>query len=201
MTTGETMENQTKEIQVSLEFTPNPNTLKFVVSQPLLEKGAVNFSSAEQATQKSPLAVALFAIPGISAIMLGSQFVTVTKAPQGDWDIIAEKVPETLQSHLKAGLPILEPGFQADAHQSSGSSNPEDQEIERKIKELLDNEIRPAVAMDGGDITFGKYEDGVVYLSLQGSCSSCPSSTATLKMGVETRLKEVIPQIKEVVPY
>lgn len=201
MTIGEMMENQTKEIQVSLEFTPNPNTLKFVVSQPLLEKGAVNFSSADQATQKSPLAMALFAIPGISAIMLGSQFVTVTKAPQGDWDIIAEKVPETIQSHLGAGLPVLEPGFQDDAHQSSGSSNPEDQEIERKIKELLDNEIRPAVAMDGGDITFGKYEDGVVYLSLQGSCSSCPSSTATLKMGVETRLKEVIPQIKEVVPY
>lgn len=195
------MDNQTNDVQVSLEFTPNPNTLKFVVNQRLLDKGAVNFSSAEQANQKSPLAVALFDIPGISAIMLGSQFVTITKAPQGDWDIIAEKVPETIQSHLKAGLLVLEPGFVVDSHQSSSSSNPEDQEIERKIKELLDNEIRPAVAMDGGDITFGKYEDGVVYLSLQGSCSSCPSSTATLKMGVETRLKEVIPQIKEVVPY
>jgi len=188
-------------IQVSLEFTPNPNTLKFVVNIRLIDKGAVSFSSSDQAIHKSPLAEALFKIPGVSGVMLGSNFVTITKAAEGDWDVIAEKVPETIQNHLEAGLLVLETGFEQESHQSSSSSSPEDLEIERKIKELLDNEIRPAVAMDGGDITFGKYENGVVYLSLQGSCSSCPSSTATLKMGVETRLKEVIPQIKEVVPY
>jgi len=188
-------------IQVSLEFTPNPHTLKFVVNNRLIDKGAVSFSSSEQAIDKSPLAEALFKIPGVAGVMLGSNFVTITKAVQGDWDVIAEKVPETIQNHLEAGLLVLKKGFEQDSHQSSTTSNPEDLEIEKKIKELLDNEIRPAVAMDGGDITFGKYENGVVYLSLQGSCSSCPSSTATLKMGVETRLKEVIPQIKEVVPY
>lgn len=190
-----------KDIQVSLEFTPNPNTLKFVISDRLFEKGAISFNSIEQTKEKSPLAQALFHVPGVSAVMLGTTFVTITKSPTGDWDIIAEQVPQTIKTHLDSELPVFATGFDPHAEQSSGSSNPEDQEIERKIKELLDTEIRPAVAMDGGDITFGKYENGVVYLSLQGSCSSCPSSTATLKMGVETRLKEVIPQIKEVVPY
>ena len=187
-------------IQVSLEFTPNPNTLKFVVSTRLMERGESNFPGADQARGKSPLAEKLFQVAGVAGVMIGSNFVTITKSPQGDWDIVAEQVPKTLEEHLKAGLPVFDPGFNPEATELV-SSKPEDQEIEKKIRELLDTEIRPAVAMDGGDITFGKYEDGVVYLSLQGACSSCPSSTATLKIGVETRLKEVIPQIKEVVQY
>jgi|694.fasta_scaffold87472_1 Fe-S cluster biogenesis protein NfuA len=189
------------EIQVSLEFTPNPNTLKFVVNNKFLEKGASNFTSNAQAQGKSPLAEALFTVPGVSGVMIGTSFITITKSPEGDWDVVAEKVPQIIETHLTQKLPVFSPGFNPEAENTKSSSKPEDLEIEKKIRELLDTEIRPAVAMDGGDITFGKYEDGVVYLSLQGACSSCPSSTATLKMGVETRLKEVIPQVREVVQY
>jgi len=189
------------EIRVSLEFTPNPNTLKFVVNTQWMARGACNFLDSSQATGKSPLAEKLFAIPGVSGVMLGPTFVTITKSPQGDWDVVAEKVPQVIEQHLTQNLPVFSEGFDPNASQQSSSTNPEDQEIEKRIREILDNEIRPAVAMDGGDITFGKYENGIVYLSLQGSCSSCPSSTATLKMGVETRLKEVIPQIREVVQF
>ena len=188
-------------VQVSLEFTPNPNTLKFVVSTALMPRGACNFSKRSEAEGKSPLALSLFDVPGVAAVMIGSNFVTITKAPEGDWDIVAEKVPQAIQKHLEAALPVLSPGYDPNAPATLSSESAEDQEIEKKIRELLDTEIRPAVAMDGGDITFGKYENGVVYLSLQGSCSSCPSSTATLKMGVETRLKEVIPQVREVVQF
>lgn len=191
----------TQPIQVSLEFTPNPNTLKFVVNTRFLERGASNFTSVTQAEGKSPLATKLFSISGVAAVMVGPSFITITKSPEGDWDVIAEKVPQVIEEHLKAGLPVFSADYNPNAPVASSSGSAEDQEIERKIRELLDTEIRPAVAMDGGDITFGKYEDGIVYLSLQGACSSCPSSTATLKMGVETRLKEVIPQIREVVQY
>jgi Fe-S cluster biogenesis protein NfuA len=191
----------TEPIQVSLEFTPNPNTLKFVVNTRFMERGASNFTSVSQAEGKSPLAVSLFSVSGVAAVMVGTSFVTITKSTEGDWDVVAEKIPELIEKHLKSGLPVFSPGFDPNASVKSSSGSAEDQEIEKKIRELLDTEIRPAVAMDGGDITFGKYEDGVVYLSLQGACSSCPSSTATLKMGVETRLKEVIPQIREVVQY
>ncbi|NBT59377.1 NifU family protein [bacterium] len=189
-----------EKIQISLEFTPNPNTLKFVVSTRLMERGAANFLSLEQAVGKSPLAEQLFSVPGVSAVMVGPNFITITKKLEGDWDIVAEQVPQKIEQHLTAALPVFSEGFNPSASHSS-SSKPEDQEIEKKIREILDTEIRPAVAMDGGDITFGKFEDGVVYLSLQGSCSSCPSSTATLKMGVETRLKELIPEVKEVVQF
>ncbi|NBX92333.1 MAG: NifU family protein [Proteobacteria bacterium] len=188
-------------VQVSLEFTPNPNTLKFVVSRPLMARGACNFTSSSQTKNKSPLAEQLFEVAGVVSVLLGTNFVTITKGPQGDWDLIAEKVPQTIQDFLAQNSSVFAPGYDPEAATTQTTLKPEDQEIERKIRELLDTEIRPAVAMDGGDITFGKYEDGIVYLSLQGACSSCPSSTATLKMGVETRLKEVIPQIREVVQY
>jgi Fe-S cluster biogenesis protein NfuA len=182
------------EVTISLEFTPNPNTLKFVTNQSFLERGAANFPEASKA-EPSPLAQKLFAIPGIAGVMIGTNFVTITKAPNGDWDIVAEEVPKTIETFVKSGASIFKAGWQPEAPKSSGPAG----DIENKIREVLDNEIRPAVAMDGGDITFEKFEEGVVYLHLQGSCSSCPSSVATLKMGVETRLKEVVPEIKEVV--
>lgn len=189
-----------EKVQISLEFTPNPNTLKFVVNTRFMEKGTANFLSASQAQGKSALAEGLFKVPGVSAVMIGPNFITITKAVDGDWDVVAEQVPQIVEKHLEAALPVFSPDFDP-AGPATVSSKPEDQEIEKKIREILDNEIRPAVAMDGGDITFGKYEDGVVYLSLQGACSSCPSSTATLKIGVETRIKELIPEVKEVVQF
>jgi Fe-S cluster biogenesis protein NfuA len=181
------------EVYVSLEFTPNPNTLKYSVNRELLEKGAVNFVKKEDAEVRSPLAAKLFAVPGISGVMLGKNFVTVTKAEDGDWDVVHKSSSTIIETHLSQNGVVLTDLGPQEAHKGGQS------DIENKIREILDNEIRPAVAMDGGDITFEKYEDGVVYLYLQGSCSGCPSSTATLKMGIETRLKNVIPEIVEVV--
>ena len=185
-------------IDISLEFTPNPNTLKFVVNQLFMERGAANFTESAKATV-SPLAEKLFAVSGVQGVLIGTNFVTITKAPSGDWDTVAEEVPKAIESHVQSGAPVFVAGFDpvAPVENSSGPQS----EIEKKIREILDNEIRPAVAMDGGDITFGKFENGIVYLHLQGACSSCPSSIATLKMGVETRLKEVIPEVKEVVQF
>jgi Fe-S cluster biogenesis protein NfuA len=180
-------------LSITLEFTPNPNTLKFVVNSQLIERGAANFTTLEK-TAHSPLAKKIFGIEGIQGVMIGTNFVTITKSPAGNWDTLAEQVPSAIESHLKSGEPIFDTGYVSETPTSMGDSL-----VEKRIQEVLDNEIRPAVAMDGGDITFDKYVDGVVFLHLQGSCSSCPSSVATLKMGVESRLKEVIPEIKEVV--
>ncbi|MEK6578275.1 MAG: NifU family protein [Bdellovibrionota bacterium] len=185
---------QEPNVYVSLEFTPNPNTLKYSVNRQLLAKGAVNVGKKEDAAKKSPLAEKLFEIPGVSGVMIGTQFVTVTKTEDGDWDLVHKNTSSILESHLNANEPVVLAEFLDQAAHKGGST-----EIENKIKQILDAEIRPAVAMDGGDITFDRYEDGVVYLYLQGSCAGCPSSTMTLKMGIETRLKSAIPEIQEVV--
>jgi len=182
-----------ERIDVSLEFTPNPNTLKYVVDRTLLETGAANFATRDSA-EVSPLAKRLFAVPGVAGVMIGRNFVTVTKGPEGDWESLNRGVNETLVDHLSKGLPVVDASASLSSHAGQGSG-----EIETKIREILDREVRPAVAMDGGDITFEKFEDGVVYLFLQGSCAGCPSSTATLRMGIETRLKEAIPEVREVV--
>lgn len=180
------------EVYVSLEFTPNPNTLKYSVNRQLLAKGAVNVLKKEEAEKRSPLALKLFGVPGIQAVMIGKDFVTVTKAEEGDWDVVHKSSSQIIEEHLTRNETVVNDlGEEA---QKGG-----DTDIENKIREILDNEIRPAVAMDGGDITFEKFEAGVVYVYLQGSCSGCPSSTATLKMGIENRLKQEIPEILEVV--
>jgi Fe-S cluster biogenesis protein NfuA len=184
-------------VSILLEFTPNPNTLKFLVNRTFLERGAANFKTKEEA-QLSPLATQLFNVPGVQGVMVGTQFVTITKSNEGNWDVVAEEVPKTIESFLATGAPAVSPEWKPVTSQSNLGAG-QLAEVENKIREILDNEIRPAVAMDGGDIMFDRFEDGVVYLHLQGSCSSCPSSTATLKMGVESRLKDAIPEIKEVV--
>jgi Fe-S cluster biogenesis protein NfuA len=125
--------------------------------------------------------------------MIGKDFVTVTKTEEGDWDVVHKGTSTALQEHQDQNQPVLNEAAFQNEHKGGAS------EIENKIRTILDNEIRPAVAMDGGDITFEKFEDGVVYLYLQGSCSGCPSSTATLKDGIERRLQESIPEVKEVV--
>lgn len=178
---------------VSLEFTPNPNTLKYSVNRTLLDKGAVNIVRKEDAELRSPLALLLFTIPGIAAVMLGRDFVTVTKTEEGDWDVVHRGASSTIEKFLTEGKSVLAEGLDLEAHKGGDTA------IESKIREILDNEIRPAVAMDGGDITFERFEAGVVYLYMQGSCSGCPSSTATLKVGIETRLKDQIPEVLEVV--
>ena len=182
------------DVYVSLEFTPNPNTLKYSVNRQLLDQGAVNFITKADADARSPLAAKLFAVPGISGIILGKNFVTITKTEEGDWDLVHKSSSTIIESHLSRNEAVLNEGQPLEAAHKGDTT-----EIENKIREILDNEIRPAVAMDGGDITFEKFENGIVYLYLQGSCSGCPSSTATLKVGIETRLRAAIPEVQEVV--
>lgn len=180
------------EITVNLEFTPNPDTLKYVTSVTLIPTGAANFTNVEMAKGRSPLAEKLFAHTGVKAIMVGRNFVTVTLSSQDQINELNEKVIASIKAYLTTGEPVVI----AMAEPTAGRRS----EIEEKIMEILDRDIRPAVAMDGGDITFEKYEDGFVYLKMQGACSGCPSSMMTLKMGVETRLREAIPEIQEVIP-
>ncbi len=180
-------------VYVTLEFTPNPNTLKYSVNRPLIEKGAANFLNLEDAKMRSPLAAKLFEVSGICGVMIGKGFVTVTKSEDGDWDVVHKSSSSIIEKHLNQNEPVLNFTEEQDGHKGGNS------EIETKIRNILDEEIRPAVAMDGGDITFEKFENGTVYVYLQGACSGCPSSTATLKMGIETRLKEAIPEVVEVV--
>lgn len=183
-------------VNIQLEWTPNPSTLKYVVDTQLLPRGAMNFTTPAVAEEKSPLARKLFGIKGVQAVMVGTNFVTVTKGDEGEWDELNDGVMLTLDQHLTAGDSVIKPevlaAWQAAVPASGGA-------VEQRIRDILDNEIRPAVAQDGGDITLDRFEGGVVYLQMQGSCAGCPSSTATLRMGIETRLREAIPEIVEVV--
>lgn len=190
------------ELYVALEFTPNPNTLKYSVNRELLKSrpglSSVQFTQIEEAQISSPLAVKLLRIKGIASVMIGPHFVTITKSEDGDWDHVHKQASVTIETHLKNREPVVSEDL-VETQKKLKSSHGSHPEIEAKIIEILDREVRPAVAMDGGDITFEKYEDGVVYVFLQGACAGCPSSTMTLKMGIESRLKEAIPEIKEVV--
>ena len=183
-------------VNIQLEWTPNPSTLKYVVDTPLLPRGAMNFTSADLAKGKAPLVEKLFAIRGVTAVMVGTNFVTVTKGDEGEWDELNDGVMGTMDAHLNAGGVVVQPEVlearQKELAEGGGG-------IEARIRDILETEIRPAVAMDGGDITLDKFEGGVVYLQMKGSCAGCPSSTATLKMGIESRLREAIPEVTEVV--
>ena len=184
-------------VNIQLEWTPNPSTLKYVVDRRLLNAGAMNFTDTKLAEERSPLAHRLFGVKGVVGVMVGTNFVTVTKGDEGEWDELNDSVMATLDEHLGSGQPAVneaavEAARQALLAQGGGG-------VEQRIRDILDNEIRPAVAQDGGDITLDRYEDGIVYLQMKGSCAGCPSSTATLKMGIESRLREAIPEVNEVV--
>lgn len=162
------------------------------MNRPLLASGSVSFNSIAAAQGKSPLAEKLLGSHGISNVTIGRDFVTVTKAEHGDWDLVHKAGSTIIKEHLQSEAPVVI-GDIGQAHKGGNT------DIESKIREILDAEIRPAVAQDGGDITFERFEGGTVYLYLQGSCSGCPSSAMTLKMGIETRLKAMIPEVQEVV--
>jgi Fe-S cluster biogenesis protein NfuA len=179
---------------IQLEWTPNPSTLKYVVDRTLLPKGAVNFPSKDAVGERSPLAAKLFGIEGVQGVMIGGNFVTVTKGEEGEWDVLNDSVMAILDAHLSADEPVVLGEI------SSGHTVGADGTVEQQIRSILDSEIRPAVMQDGGDITLDRYEDGVAYVHMRGSCSGCPSSTATLRMGIESRLREVVPDLVEVVP-
>ncbi len=180
-------------VYVSLEFTPNPNTLKYSVNRKLIEKGAANFIKKAEAEKRSPLAYQLLNVDGISGVMIGKDFITITKSENGDWDHVHKTASETIERYLTTGEPVLT-GDDSDAQTNQNAS-----EIEKKIQKFLDDEIRPAVAMDGGDVSLDRFEDGIAYLYMQGACAGCPSSSMTLKMGIETKLKALVPEVMEVV--
>jgi Fe-S cluster biogenesis protein NfuA len=176
--------------------TPNPLTLKFVPGIILLMDQSVDFATREDA-QKSPLALRLFEIDGVMRVFIGEDFVSITKDEQAEWDTLKPFILSTLMDHLLAQKPIL-----ADDHASFDESDitysEEDQPIVDQINELIETRIRPSVAMDGGDIVFSKFVDGVVFLKLRGACSGCPSASFTLKSGIESMLKHYIPEVLEV---
>ena len=178
---------------IQTEQTPNPATLKFLPGQTVMEKGTANFASAASAAG-SPLAERLFAIDGVMGVFLGADFVTVAKSDGVEWHVLKPPILGALMEHLTAGLPLVAERGEAAAPGDDG----DDDEIVAQIKELLDTRVRPAVAQDGGDIVYHGFEDGVVYLHLQGACAGCPSSTVTLKMGIENLLKHYVPEVARV---
>lgn len=179
---------------IQTETTPNPATLKFLPGRDVLGQGAADFKTAEDAAQRSPLASKLFGVDGVTGVFLGADFVTVTKADDKDWHLLKPSLLGAIMEHFTSGAPALT-AEQGSAHGAAGA---EDGEIVSQIVELLDTRVRPAVAQDGGDIVFDRFEDGIVYLHMQGSCAGCPSSTATLKAGIENMLRHYIPEIVEV---
>lgn len=181
-------------VNIQLEWTPNPSTLKYVVDRRLLPRGAMNFTEKAAAESVSPLATKLMGIPGVTSVMLGVSFVTVTKGEAGEWDELNDAVMSTLDSHLSAGEVIVHPEALQTPATPGGDSG-----VEARIHEVLDAEIRPALMADGGDVHLQRFEDGIAYLQLRGACSGCPSSTMTLKMGIETKLRDAIPELVEVV--
>lgn len=178
---------------IQTESTPNPATLKFLPGQAVLDAGTADFPSSDAASA-SPLARRVFEVAGVTAVFFGTDFVTVTKAEEADWDHIKPGVLGAIMEHFQSGEPVIEGTQSAKAVVHEG----EDAEVVGQIVELLDTRVRPAVAQDGGDITFHGFDRGVVYLHLQGACAGCPSSTLTLKMGIENLLKHYIPEVTEV---
>jgi len=177
---------------IQTEQTPNPATLKFLPGCTVMPTGTANFPERGTAA-RSPLAERLFELPEVAGVFLGSDFITVTKAGDSDWHPLKPAVLAAIMEHFTAGRPVV-------TGESAEGTVPaeEDNEVVAQIKELLETRVRPAVAMDGGDITFEDYEDGIVYLHMQGSCAGCPSSTATLKAGIENMLRHYIPEVLEV---
>ena len=182
---------------IQTESTPNPATLKFLPGQTVLEAGTADFASAE-ATDNSPLAKRIFGVQGVTGVFFGNDFVTVTKAEGAEWDHMKPAILGAIMEHFQSGTPVMT--GEADASSGHADHEGEDSEIVGQIKELLDTRVRPAVAQDGGDITFHGFERGVVYLHMQGACAGCPSSTITLKMGIENLLRHYIPEVTEVRP-
>ncbi|WP_374652154.1 NifU family protein [Dongia sp.] len=180
---------------IQTEETPNPATLKFLPGRTVMGEGTADFARAEGA-ERSPLALRLFDVDGVRRVFLGGDFVTVTKADEKDWALLKPALLGIIMEHFTANHPVmLDEGAAVPAE-----SGEEEDEIVIQIKELLETRVRPAVAQDGGDIVFHAFEDGVVYLHMQGSCSGCPSSTATLKMGIENMLRHYVPEVLEVRP-
>jgi Fe-S cluster biogenesis protein NfuA len=183
---------------IQTEATPNPATLKFLPGRTVLPSGTLEIRDTDAAA-KSPLAKALFAIPGVSTVFFGADFVSVSKS-DGEWQHLKPAVLGAIMEHFVSGAPLLvdRENSEISAEGDEEFFAPEDAETVATIKELLETRIRPAVAGDGGDITFRGFRDGIVYLAMKGACSGCPSSTATLKSGIQNLLKHFLPEVQSV---
>lgn len=181
---------------IQTESTPNPATLKFLPGQTVLDLGTADFPTAE-AAEKSPLARRIFAAGGVTGVFFGTDFVTVTKAEASAWEHVKPAILGAIMEHYQSGAAVIEGEQAVSGHAAHDGP---DGDIVRQIKELLDTRVRPAVAQDGGDITFHGFDRGIVYLHMQGACAGCPSSTLTLKMGIENLLRHYIPEVVEVRP-
>lgn len=176
---------------IQTEATPNPATLKFLPGTAVMgHAGTANFVDAAAAGE-SPLAVRLFGISGVDGVFLGSDFVTVTKGDGAGWEVVKPRVLAAIMDHFTQGEKVMNSAV-------ADESGEGDSDTVKQIKELIETRVRPAVAQDGGDIVFRSFEDGVVYLHMQGSCAGCPSSTATLKNGIENMLRHYVPEVQEV---
>ncbi|MBF0248641.1 MAG: NifU family protein [Alphaproteobacteria bacterium] len=176
---------------IQTEATPNPATLKFLPgTQVMGSRGTANFTDAATASA-SPLAARLFGIDGVDSVFLGAEFITVTKGDAADWTVVKPRVLAAVMDHFTQGAPVMN-------DQAAAAADDNDSDTVKQIKDLLETRVRPAVAQDGGDIVFHSFENGVVFLHMQGACAGCPGSTATLKNGIENMLRHYIPEVKEV---
>jgi len=181
---------------IQTEQTPNPASLKFLPGQAVMENGTVDFSSID-AAERSPLAKRLFGISGVVGVFLGSDFITVRKTDDRDWQVVKPEILGAIMEHFTLGDPVILPAASVDKPQAAADGDDADT-IVGQIRELLETRVQPAVAQDGGNVRFDRFEDGVVFLELQGACAGCPSATATLRNGIEGLLKHYIPEIIEV---
>ena len=190
-----------KTLFIQTEATPNPATLKFIPGRTVLDTGTMEFANRE-AAGRSPLAERLFDVPGVSGVFYGYDFVTVTKA-DGDWQHLKPSILGAIMEHYMSGAPLLADGIAGNDEVTDEEGeffNEADADTVATIKDLIETRVRPAVANDGGDITFRGFKDGVVYLNMKGSCAGCPSSTATLQHGIQNLLKHFVPDVVEVRP-
>jgi Fe-S cluster biogenesis protein NfuA len=182
---------------IQTEATPNPATLKFLPGRPVLDTGTLEMRDRDEAA-KSPLAERLFDVPGVSGVFFGSDFITVTKA-DSDWPQLKPAILGAIMEHFMSGAPMLR-GDAVAGEAEEEFFDAADAETVATIKELIETRVRPAVANDGGDITFRGFKEGVVYLAMKGACSGCPSSTATLRHGIQNLLRHFVPDVTEVRP-
>ena len=183
---------------IQTEQTPNPQTLKFLPGKVIMEEGTAFYENIDEAGN-SPFARRLFSLDGVKGVFFGSDFITITKNDDYEWQVLKPSVLGGIIDHFNSDDKTVEKEVVQDTKNNLENTEG-DTDIVKQIKELLDTRVRPAVAMDGGDIIYNDFKDGVVFLKMQGACSGCPSSTATLKMGIENMLKHYIPEVQEVRP-
>ncbi len=185
---------------IQTETTPNPATLKFLPGKVVMPEGTADFRDAASAANTSPLAARLFAVPGVTGVFFGYDFITVTKE-DGEWQHLKPAILGTIMEHFMTGAPVMTGNSNTDSAAAHGDAeffDEADAEIVETIKELIETRVRPAVAQDGGDITFRGFENGTVFLNMKGACSGCPSSTATLKHGIQNLLRHFVPEVQQV---